>query len=154
MAGAVDDVCHNDMVQWGYLLTQVIDNGHGIQPDVLRNLFTTFNQTKLSNLKSQGVGIGLQTSKVLAYSLQGGITLKSQPNRGTNVCFSVQCRDVSAKFFQNTLRNSTYKLRNELGDLEIVHHDINHLDDMLIPRQPIITLEESKRTSSINTVPN
>jgi len=28
--------------RWGYLITQVIDSGEGIQPKVLKNLFTTF----------------------------------------------------------------------------------------------------------------
>jgi signal transduction histidine kinase len=80
--------------RWGYLITQVIDSGEGIQPKDLKNLFTTFTQTKLSMFKTQGVGIGLSTSKELAQSLSGAIMLESQVNKGTSVTFSVQARDV------------------------------------------------------------
>jgi len=52
--------------KWGYFITQVSDTGEGIQPKVIKNLFSTFNNTKLSMFKSRGAGIGLSTSKELA----------------------------------------------------------------------------------------
>lgn len=50
----------------GYLLTQVIDSGNGIESRVLKQLFTTFNNPNTGVLKTQGIGIGLSTAKVLS----------------------------------------------------------------------------------------
>ena len=55
------------------------DTGIGIEPKVLKNLFTTFSKSKLSVFKSQGIGIGLSTVKELAQALGGAVKLESMP---------------------------------------------------------------------------
>ena len=85
--------------RWGCLLTQIVDTGQGIENSELSELCKTFkmcNEFSSSTQredKSKGIGLGLSTSKQLAHSLCGLFSIKSRPDHGTNVCFSVQVRD-------------------------------------------------------------
>ena len=65
----------NDDKRYGYLVTQVVDTGYGIDRDKFRSLFETFNSKKgIKDLKS-GVGIGLSTAKKLTKTMCGAIQL-------------------------------------------------------------------------------
>ena len=77
----------------GYLLTQIVDTGEGIKKQELKNLCQTFkaDNWRSSTLdKSQGIGLGLSTSKELVHSMCGLFSIKSRRDSGTNVQFSVQ----------------------------------------------------------------
>jgi signal transduction histidine kinase len=66
---------------------QVKDSGIGIGESDLRNLFRDYGQAHTSNLYG-GTGLGLALSQKLCMLMGGGITVVSQPNRGS--CFSIR----------------------------------------------------------------
>lgn len=84
---------NNGQPRWGYLMTQVIDSGMGINPKNFKGLFQTFSNSKISVFSSQGVGIGLSTSRQLASAMGGGLYLESKVEEGTNATFTFQVRD-------------------------------------------------------------
>ena len=97
----------------------MIDTGEGISPSKLKTLFSTFTNSKISVFKSQGVGIGLSTSKVLSNSLCGGVMLKSNVSKGTEVSFSVQVRDKQGEFSLEELRETSNELRNQMCNYKL-----------------------------------
>jgi signal transduction histidine kinase len=56
----------------------VIDTGHGMQPDVLVKLFRPFHTTKQA-----GNGLGLPTTRKVVQAHGGTIDVQSEPGRGT-----------------------------------------------------------------------
>ncbi len=68
----------------------VMDTGVGISPERLPDLFQPFNQeaTPLA-LRRPGAGLGLSIAQSLAHLMGGGITARSQPNRGSVFRFTV-----------------------------------------------------------------
>lgn len=81
----------------------------------LKKLLTTFSQNQ-SFFKSQGVGLGLSTAKILALSLCGGISIRSKPGRGTNACFSVFVTDESNGIKPSALRANVEVLERKMTD--------------------------------------
>ncbi len=65
------------------VVVRVIDDGHGIAPDVLPQIFEAFFTTKS---KGEGTGLGLGIVKRIVEKHQGEITCVSVPGR---TCFSV-----------------------------------------------------------------
>jgi len=66
----------------------VTDTGIGINEEVQRNLFTSFQQGGRDTSKTYGgTGLGLSISKKLAESMKGGISLESVEGKGS--CFRV-----------------------------------------------------------------
>ena len=63
-----------------WALVEVIDTGHGIQPEHMGRLFEPFFTTKPVG---KGTGLGLSISYSLVQKLGGSITVKSQPGKGT-----------------------------------------------------------------------
>jgi len=61
----------------GKVLLQVIDNGPGIDPANLENIFIPFFTTK-----RDGSGIGLSISRQIMYSNKGLLSVKTSPGRG------------------------------------------------------------------------
>ncbi|MBU2950935.1 response regulator [Tamlana agarivorans] len=70
-----------------WMSINVIDNGKGIAPEKLDNIFERFYQLGNENNKVSGGGIGLAFCKTLVDLLEGTIHVKSTPNVET--CFSV-----------------------------------------------------------------
>jgi signal transduction histidine kinase len=66
----IDAIKINEHIQ-----IQVIDNGAGISPEVLDNIFIPFFTTK-----EKGSGIGLSLSRQIMHLHGGNITVKSEPN--------------------------------------------------------------------------
>lgn len=62
----------------GRVVIQVIDNGPGIQKDMLDKIFIPFFTTK-----EEGSGIGLSLSRQIMRLHRGGITVQSRPNEET-----------------------------------------------------------------------
>jgi signal transduction histidine kinase len=58
----------------------VTDNGLGIQPEVMRQLFTPFFTTKPVG---QGTGLGLYISHTIVAAMKGEIAVESQPGMGS-----------------------------------------------------------------------
>lgn len=77
-AGTVRVSVHED---GGKVILRVEDNGPGIEPDVLRQLFTPFNTSK-----EAGLGLGLVIAKDIVSDYGGSIDVASSP---AGTCFSV-----------------------------------------------------------------
>jgi len=56
----------------------VADNGEGMTPEVVDNIFTPYFTTK-----SRGSGLGLAISRNIVKAHNGDITVSSQPGKGS-----------------------------------------------------------------------
>ena len=100
-------------------MTQVVDRGVGIESKDMSKLFTTFNNSKLANFSTQGIGLGLSTSKELCQSLGGAISMDSEKDIGTEITFSIHVRDAVAPLQAEDLKHQLSSFRQEFGDLLI-----------------------------------
>lgn len=73
----------------GMVTVAVADQGQGIEPDVMEQLFQPFMTTK-----SNGMGIGLSISKTIIEAHGGRIWAESQPQRGTIFRFTLPAPDM------------------------------------------------------------
>lgn len=62
----------------GKTIISVIDNGHGLKPDMLEKIFIPFFTSK-----KEGSGIGLSLSRQIMRMHKGSITVKSEPEKET-----------------------------------------------------------------------
>jgi len=51
------------------LITEVEDNGSGIEKANFHNLFQTFGSANNNELRTSGIGLGLTTAKTLTHAL-------------------------------------------------------------------------------------
>lgn len=73
-------------VQNGDLIFSVSDNGNGIPPEDLPNLFTRFSQGT-SRKRSTGTGLGLYLSRQIIEAHEGKIWVESKMNQGSEFTF-------------------------------------------------------------------
>lgn len=64
----------------GQLIISIIDNGEGIPPEELDNIFIPFYTTK-----AEGSGIGLSIARQIMFNHEGNMEISSTPNKGTKV---------------------------------------------------------------------
>ena len=75
------------------LVVTIRDTGIGITEENLEKIFTSFNQVDSSrNRQEGGLGLGLAITNALITKMNGAITIKSKPGKGTTVCFTVPQR--------------------------------------------------------------
>lgn len=73
-----------------YVIISVADNGIGMQPDVVANLFNRFYQAKLVvQGKTRGTGLGLAICKGIVEAHGGKIWVESQVGKGSTFRFSI-----------------------------------------------------------------
>jgi signal transduction histidine kinase len=72
------------------VLISVSDNGPGIDPDRLTDLFEPFERLGAETGPAPGSGIGLALSKRIAASTGGELTLESSSSEGTTFALSLQ----------------------------------------------------------------
>jgi len=70
------------------VLVEITDNGEGIKPSVMENIFDPYFSTK--NVKN-GTGLGLYMSKSIIEKHHKGKLFASNKNKG--VCFSIELHD-------------------------------------------------------------
>ena len=68
----------------GMLRVDVRDTGHGLEPDVLKNLFEPFRTTKQT-----GIGIGLSISRMIIEAHYGRIWASANPEGGATFSFTL-----------------------------------------------------------------
>ncbi|WP_390888660.1 sensor histidine kinase [Frigoriglobus tundricola] len=80
--GSVELIAEAD--QTGLRVT-VADTGTGILPDDLPHLFDRFFRSRAVRAAGRGVGLGLAIVRRVAELHGGGVTVESEPGRGTVV---------------------------------------------------------------------
>ncbi|HNT26537.1 MAG TPA: response regulator [bacterium] len=79
-----------------HLITvEVADTGPGMTPEELSRMFDPFEQTG-SGARSGGTGLGLTLSKQFASLMEGTLSARSEPGRGTVVSFSFRALPATA----------------------------------------------------------
>ena len=76
------------------LMIHVQDDGEGLQPDQLAQLFQPFNRLGAERRRISGTGLGLVIARGLARAMGGDITAQSTPGRGSR--FSLQLAAAGA----------------------------------------------------------
>jgi signal transduction histidine kinase len=76
--GLVRVVCRYD-TENKQTIIEVIDNGAGISPGMLKHVFELFHSTK----GNRGTGLGLAVAKKIIDEHDGSITVKSKQGEGT-----------------------------------------------------------------------
>ncbi|MDE4191290.1 ATP-binding protein [Phaeobacter gallaeciensis] len=72
------------------LTVEVSDTGRGMTPDQTAQLFTEFYRAEDKNaLSVPGTGLGLSIARRFAHMMEGEITVRSSPGRGS--CFTFTC---------------------------------------------------------------
>ncbi|MBF0622560.1 MAG: hypothetical protein HQL54_11605 [Magnetococcales bacterium] len=85
-------VSHNK----GRLIFQVLDTGIGMEPEQIGSIFDPFIQADGSfTRKFQGSGLGLAISQRFCQLMNGDISVKSTPGKGS--CFTVSLPELEAK---------------------------------------------------------
>ena len=78
---------------WLNLTITVIDTGIGIENEKISEVLQPFNQVDNANSRSyQGVGLGLPISEKILSNLGSNLSIKSEPNVGTEMSFSLRLR--------------------------------------------------------------
>jgi len=75
---------HAEQSRDGKVIIKVIDNGHGIDEDLVEEVFVPFFTTR-----ENGSGIGLSLSRQIINMHKGNISLKSTPGEGTTMIISI-----------------------------------------------------------------
>ena len=71
-----------------FVMVTVSDDGAGVNPDVLQNIFKR-------GMSEAGTGLGLHICKTAVESYGGTISVESEVGRGTRVAFTVPVYDIS-----------------------------------------------------------
>lgn len=92
------------------ITVSVSDSGKGMQPDKLESLFEPHAQGPSAGAQdSSGMGIGLQICREIIHAHQGTISVKSLPEAGTCLTFTlpVESRQIpAAKTWQHAIRRT------------------------------------------------
>lgn len=76
--GLIRAECHYDEANRQSIL-EVIDNGAGVAPSMMKHMFELFHSTK----GNRGTGLGLAVAKKIVEEHEGEISVKSAPGEGT-----------------------------------------------------------------------
>lgn len=79
-------VCIEGELREGMYCVSVIDNGHGIPPEHIENIFNAYFTTKPDN---RGTGLGLFITDRIIKDHKGKIAVKSSANNGTEMIVSL-----------------------------------------------------------------
>ena len=124
----------------GHAEISIKDNGKGILPSDLKNIFNRFYQSENQNKENQGVGIGLSFSKNLAKLHGGQIDVVSEYQKGS--CFSLLIPLGNTHLFNDQMIENNEILTSKVNDQEnpviIKEQKIVNSDDMNKPRLLII----------------
>lgn len=91
----------------------VTDTGVGIAPENLEMIFDPFTQEQLINNNNGGTGLGLAITKRLVNLHKSDITVKSEPEKGTEFTFTIAFKlpEKEAETMPNTGNNPMLNLK-------------------------------------------
>lgn len=72
------------------LKTEIEDTGLGISSENQKKLFKYFGKIHSQSINVGGLGLGLQISKNICEKLGGGISLKSEVDKGSTFSFKIK----------------------------------------------------------------
>lgn len=75
----------------------IIDQGCGIEEEMLAAIFDPFEQTTRGRQVGSGSGLGLPICKLYAEAMGGGMDVRSELNKGSEFIFSFQAEPISQK---------------------------------------------------------
>ncbi len=84
---AFSDHLPTDLIDGGYIVGLVTDNGPGIREQDMAQLFTRFFRGWAAGTSIPGTGLGLSLVKEILHLYQGDISVSSAQNMGTTFCF-------------------------------------------------------------------
>ncbi len=112
----------NDQVQLGFCIR---DNGVGMTPDVVSNLFSPFYQGDASTTRKYGgTGLGLSICKRLVELMGGTISVESTADVGSTFRFELPCR-IATAVASATAAKSEQTLRDGLRILLVEDNKVN-----------------------------
>jgi PAS domain S-box-containing protein len=104
----------------------VTDDGIGIAPEKMEQLFEPFNRLGAENSKVEGTGIGLVLSRRLVESMHGGLRLESVVDKGTRAALTLPCATESVERVVGLAPPSQHgALEAELRVLYAEDNDVN-----------------------------
>ncbi|MBM2816275.1 MAG: Histidine kinase protein [Ignavibacteria bacterium] len=89
------------------IIFEIIDNGCGIDSDVIQNIFTTFFTTK----GNKGTGLGLLTTNKIVKEHGGYMNVVSDPGKGSTFSMTFSIERLNSIYFNS--QNNGIQYRNE-----------------------------------------
>ena len=97
----------NASVKGDFVEVSVEDNGIGMPPSVVKNLFKKFYRSHRSRETVAGTGIGLYICRAYIESHGGTVTVRSRENEGSTFSFTLPIYDtVKDKLLEDNQLNS------------------------------------------------
>ena len=119
----------------GELIIDIEDSGIGIPHDQQELIFDTFRQVAgQSNRNFEGTGLGLSISRKLVERMNGTLTLKSEPGKGS--VFTVHMRDIEIAVTDIVIATE----EETTDDIIFKNADILIVDDVALNIETIETL--------------
>jgi len=115
-----------------HVILKVEDNGIGIPPDKIEDIFKPFYQINNKKYKLMGIGLGLSIVKQIINEVNGTIDVKSELDRGTSFVIKFK-RSFSEKYNENVIIDSP---------------NINHIEfkkETVDPKKPTILIVEDNK---------
>ena len=118
----------NNVNEHGNVLFIIKDNGIGMSPDQIKNLFKPFEQADRSiTRKYGGTGLGLVITKNMIDLFGGSIWLESTKDVGTTFYFSLNTPIVDQKMFVNEKIIHKINIHESYRVLIVDDNDINRV---------------------------
>lgn len=80
-------ICVSSTLDENFHSIEISDNGIGMTPDQLENVFDKFYRADASNTAKPGIGLGMSITKHIIEGHGGTISIQSEPGQGTKVTF-------------------------------------------------------------------
>lgn len=124
-----------------YLEIAVIDNGIGIAPEEVSEIFNKFYQAKsTSSIPHSGTGIGLSLTKTLLDVHRGNITVESTRGKGTK--FSVRLPIDKSAFRKDEIQETPVEVTSTNGGGQVADYD-HIVIDQNIGKPELLVVEDN-----------
>ena len=110
---------------------RIKDNGIGMSEEFQKHIFDSFTRERTSTESGvQGTGLGMAIAKNIVDMMGGTITLKSEPNKGTEFCVRIECA-LSTEKKEETAGNTNTIHKKYIGKRVLLAED-NELNREII----------------------